>query len=230
MIRDLSYQIICAHILHLASRTALIASVYNMAVFAAFQTPLTLLQLRPSARRRSIATTTCTISNSNSKKDDGERLVRFRKESTDDPLKTFKKANSSGNERMATPNERLLKELEESINELGLPIEEASAPVKSFADYSHVRPWAAFSGSAGAAAMAVALWYILQTLVEAYNLHPLQSDFYVVQRLVAVVRTAVVGLLALASGISGVTSVGLLLLGAQVTYDSINEGKNDDSK
>lgn len=206
----------CAHI----SRVSPLFSVRYMAVFAAFQTPFLLANARPSTRS-ALRTFRCALSNG--KNEDGERLVRFRKESTEDPLSSFKKADVA-NGRISTPNERLLRELEDSISELGRPLEEATAPpAKSLADYSHVKPWAAFSGSVGAGIMALALWYILRTLVEAYNLHPMQSDFYVVQRLVAVVRTAVVGLLALASGISGVTSLGLLLLGGQVIYDSINK-------
>lgn len=152
-------------------------------------------------------------------------MVRFRKESTEDALQSFKKTNSE-QQRIATPNERLLKELEDSINELGLNEPNTAPPAEKMADYSHVKPWAAFAGSVGAGVIAVTLWYTLQGLVVAYSAHPLQSEFYVVQRMVAVVRTAVVGLLALASGISGVTSVGLLLLGSQVTYDSITS-RND---
>ena len=70
----------------------------------------------------------------------------------------------------------------------------------------------ALLGSAGAGAMSCVLWNVLSAAAGYFSSHTFDDQIYVVQRLGGVVRVGVVCLLALASGISGVTGLGLFLL------------------
>lgn len=84
-------------------------------------------------------------------------------------------------------------------------------------DISRVNPLSAFFGSVGAGVMCYAAWHVLTGTVAFYTEHPFESNYYVLVRINAVVRTVLVGIFALASGITGVTSLGLFLLGGRTT-------------
>lgn len=152
---------------------------------------------------------------------DDEGGVRFRKESIESVRTSFKAPQVK--KGLLSPNERILQEVQDTMKRLGVTEKETPRPAPNYKDYSHVKPLSAFAGAAGSTLVSAALWKLLVTLVALYSQHPFDSDFYVVTRLVAVVRTAVVGLLSLASGISGVTGVGLFLLGARVSTDAIQD-------
>ncbi len=159
--------------------------------------------------------------------DETSRSVRFRKESVEAPLTSFRRNDAPS--RVQTPNERLLEEVRKTMEELGVTANESTPPpTKQLADYSHVRPLSAFAGAVGAAIISAVLWQILQTLIAMYIANPPHYDLYVVQRITGVVRTAVVGLLSLASGISGVTALGLLLLGGKVTVESFQKSGDNE--
>lgn len=163
--------------------------------------------------------TICTLN-----QDEG-RSVRFRKEESETTKTSFKKAELKTG--MLSPNERLLEQVKKSMERLGVTEKIDPAPARKLKDYSHVQPLSAFSGAFGAALISAAIWSLLQVLVKMYALHPIESDFYVVNRITAVVRTAVVGLLALGSGMSGVTGMGLFLLGFRVSADTLTKRKSD---
>lgn len=112
-----------------------------------------------------------------------------------------------------TPNERVMASVRDSMERLGVPKEAAPPPPsRKPVDISRVNPFSALLGSAGAGVMFWAAWHVLQGTVAFYMSHPFESDYYVLVRINAVVRTVLVGMFALASGISGVTSLGLFLL------------------
>lgn len=126
----------------------------------------------------------------------------------------------------STPNERAAAAVAETMERLGVAA--AAAPVTPvtrgpgrLVDLRTVNPGGAVVGAAGAAAMFWALWTATTWLASWYGAHPVSADGdggYVVARISVVVRTAVVGLVALAAGMSGVTGVGLALLAGRVTY------------
>lgn len=158
------------------------------------------------------------------------RAVRFRKDGAEAARTSFGSGSAGGGGgggaggEMQTPNERLLAEVRATMEQLGVTAAEDSRapPVRTFKDYGHVKPIPSFAGAAGAALISGTLWTVLNKLIALYMEHPFTTDFYVVQRITAVVRVAVVGLLALATGISGVTALGLLLLGARVSIDALS--------
>lgn len=157
--------------------------------------------------------------------------LRFRKEDEyAKPRTSFRVSSESS--RILSPNERLLERVQESMERLGVADSHRDASSRKFVDISQVNPLGALSGAAGAALISFAAWTALRALVAAYVAHPMETDFYVVQRVSAIVRTAVVGLLALASGISGVTSLGLLLLSGRTLALAITRtfAANDDDK
>ncbi|KAK1862233.1 hypothetical protein I4F81_004807 [Pyropia yezoensis] len=131
--------------------------------------------------------------------------------------------------RPSTPNERAAAAVAETMERLGVAA--AAAPVTPvtrgpgrLVDLRTVNPGGAAVGAAGAAAMFWALWTATTWLAGWYGAHPVTSDGdggYVVARISVVVRTAVVGLVALAAGMSGVTGAGLALLAGRVTFGKV---------
>lgn len=104
---------------------------------------------------------------------------------------------------------------------------ESAAP--SYIDISNANPLSAFAGAAGAACISIVAWKLLNATVQFSVSHPVDDQIYVVQRLAVVVRTTLVCLFALGSGISGVTALGLALLGVRTSYGIVTGefSKND---
>lgn len=187
----------------------------KMGYFAAFQGHALPNFGRKRTTLGSTARTVCALEG-----EDGTP-VRFRKESVEAVRTSFKQEEKSA--RMLSPNERILAQVQESMDRLGVAEKTDPPPPSKPLDYSHVSALSALAGTAGAALISAVLWKILQTVVDLYTLHPFTSDIYFVNRITVVVRTAVVGLLALGSGISGVTSLGLLLLFFRVSSDTVSK-------
>jgi hypothetical protein len=142
---------------------------------------------------------------------------RFR--STEDPeSEGTKRSFSSASQQPTaplTPNQRVLLQVRKSMERLGvvdIDVPVAVPPVRKPVDISRVNPASALLGSVGAFVIFYCTWSILQLFVQFYFSHPFETDMYVLRRINAIVRTVLVGMFALASGISFVTSVGLLLL------------------
>lgn len=129
----------------------------------------------------------------------------------------------------STPNERAAAAVAETMERLGVAA--AAAPVTPVTrgpgrrvDLRTVNGGGAVAGAVGAAAIFWALWTATTWLASWYGAHPVSDDGvggYAVARISVVVRTAVVGLVALASGMSGVTGVGLALLAGRVGYGRV---------
>jgi hypothetical protein len=125
-----------------------------------------------------------------------------------------------------TPNARVLAAVRASMERLGVEdvgdgAVRRAPPARKPVDISRVNPLSAAVGGVGAAAMFWAAWTVLQGTVAFYTAHPFDSDMYVLRRINAVVRTVLVGMLALASGISGVTSLGLFLLSGRTAAAAV---------
>lgn len=171
-------------------------------------------------KNRRIARCTATSPN-----DDARGLPRFRKDGDDSntrPQTSFFPDRSSENSEMATPNARIMKQVQETMDRLGVSeTPPAPAPLRRPIDISSVNPANAFLGAAGAAICSYAAWYMLNSTVRFAVMHPMDEQVYIVQRVTVVIRTALVSLFALASGFSGVTSLGLTLLGLRTSYAAI---------
>lgn len=125
---------------------------------------------------------------------------------------------------LPTPNERVLSQVRETMRKLGIEENDKTAPIPpSFTpiNISHVNPLGAFVGAGAAAFISYIAWLTLGYTVNFFVTHPLTDQIYIVQRISAVVRTVLVCLFALGSGISGVTALGLFLLGIRTTAAAI---------
>ncbi|CAN8063993.1 unnamed protein product [Agarophyton chilense] len=123
-----------------------------------------------------------------------------------------------------TPNQRVLQQVEQTMSRLGVQQSRNSPPPPLYTpvDISTVNPFNALIGAVGAAAISYAAWTALIFAASFFTSHPMDAQIYVVQRLGAIVRTSLVCLLALASGISGVTSLGLFMLTLRTAYAKIS--------
>eukprot|EP00815_Leptocylindrus_aporus_P011664 CAMPEP_0116064972 /NCGR_PEP_ID=MMETSP0322-20121206/9441_1 /TAXON_ID=163516 /ORGANISM="Leptocylindrus danicus var. apora, Strain B651" /LENGTH=322 /DNA_ID=CAMNT_0003551109 /DNA_START=32 /DNA_END=1003 /DNA_ORIENTATION=+ len=96
--------------------------------------------------------------------------------------------------------------------------EERQKAIEEAQNLNGVNPTVALGASFVAFAGAGILWYITGYLAALFATHPITTDIYSLQRLFAVFRNAVMGLVSLASGFFGVTGMGLFLLGVRVSY------------
>lgn len=136
-----------------------------------------------------------------------------------------------------TINERLMEEVKEATNQetggakssvgkkLGFDAfrsekteDEREAAIAEARNLNGVNPGVALAGSAFALAAAAGLWALTNFLAEYFVLHPVESDAFVVERVTAVMRNVIMGIVALASGFFGVTGLGIFLLGVRVAY------------
>eukprot|EP00177_Eucheuma_denticulatum_P004088 GFKZ01007401.1.p1 GENE.GFKZ01007401.1~~GFKZ01007401.1.p1 ORF type:complete len:207 (-),score=18.06 GFKZ01007401.1:131-751(-) len=140
-----------------------------------------------------------------------------------EPKRSFFPSTSSS-ETLPTPNERVLAQVRDSMRRLGIQDPENLSPAPSSTvpiDISRVNPFSAFLGAGGASVMSYAAWASLIHIITFFVSHPLTDEIYVVQRITAVVRTCLVCLFALGSGISGVTALGLFLLGLRTSFAAV---------
>lgn len=134
-----------------------------------------------------------------------------------------------------TVNERLLAELQQaadkekhgSRSELSKKFsldmfqstktdEERRAAIEEARNLNGVNPVVTGVASVVALATACALWVATTQLGVFFATHPVDSDWYVVQRSTAVFRNVAVGLVSLAAGFCGVTGLGIGLLTGRV--------------
>eukprot|EP00591_Stephanopyxis_turris_P010477 CAMPEP_0195529456 /NCGR_PEP_ID=MMETSP0794_2-20130614/31991_1 /TAXON_ID=515487 /ORGANISM="Stephanopyxis turris, Strain CCMP 815" /LENGTH=221 /DNA_ID=CAMNT_0040660763 /DNA_START=353 /DNA_END=1018 /DNA_ORIENTATION=- len=96
--------------------------------------------------------------------------------------------------------------------------EERQQALEEAKDLNGVNPVVAIVASLFSFVFAIGLWWCTAKLGAVFAEHPVVTDVYAVQRLATVFRNVVVGIFTLASGFSGVTGVGLFLLGTRVAY------------
>ena len=85
----------------------------------------------------------------------------------------------------------------------------------------NVTPLRCLFGSAISGGIAYILYLLLNSIALTYAVKTVTSTNPVVINLAAAVRTMVIGIVALAVGVVGLVSVGLLLLGIQITVQSL---------
>lgn len=134
-----------------------------------------------------------------------------------------------------TVNERLLAELQEAKNKekygsrseltkkFSLDMfqstktdEERRAAIEEARNLNGVNPVVTGIASLVALGAAFGLWQVTTTLGVFFATHPVETDWYVVQRSSAVFRNVVVGLSSLGAGFCGVTGLGIMLLTGRV--------------
>jgi len=154
-------------------------------------------------------------------------LVNSGKDDTTSSATTTKAATS-------TVNERLLSEIQASVEkekygsgksrqyfkefQSQKTEEERRRSIEEARDLNGVNPLVCIGGAAFAWACAGALWFATTYLGVLFTSHPLDTDMYFAQRLADVFRSAVMGLVSLASGFFGVVGIGIFLLGIRVAY------------
>ncbi len=73
-------------------------------------------------------------------------------------------------------------------------------------------------GSVIAGALAYAMYLMTTAIAQSFAAHKIQSTSLIVQRLSSAVRTLVIGMTTLGTGVFGFAAVGLLLLGIQIVF------------
>lgn len=96
--------------------------------------------------------------------------------------------------------------------------EEREAAIAAARNLNGVNPIVTTIGGLLALAAAFGLWNLTTMAAGFFSAHPVVSDFYVVERLAAVFRNIVIGIISLATGFFGVTGLGIFLLGVRVAY------------
>ena len=137
--------------------------------------------------------------------------------------------------KVNTVNERLMKELEEAqeMEKYGKKgkkgkfefryapektEEERLAALEEARNLNGINPLICIGGAIFAGVVSAALWSATGYIGEVFATHPVETDFYTVQRLAGVFRNVVIGIVSLASGFFGVTGLGIFLLGIRVAY------------
>jgi len=110
-----------------------------------------------------------------------------------------------------------------------LPREDQKRIVTKAQDLNGIDPWTCVLGSVPVAGLSYGFWTLTGAAAEWFVTHPIESDFYPVQRLGIAFQTAVVGLSSLAAGIFGFTALGIFLLGLRV-FVGIAKGELDPNK
>ena len=156
----------------------------------------------------------------------------------DDTQTNLASTKSDDNTQAATTrtvNERLLAELEQAANKeksgsrseltkkFSLDMfqstktdEERKAAIEEARNLNGVNPVVTGVASIVALAAAFGLWQATTSLGVFFATHPVESDWYVVQRSTAVFRNVAMGLVSLGAGFCGVTGLGILLLTGRV--------------
>ncbi len=86
-----------------------------------------------------------------------------------------------------------------------------------------VTPLSCIFASSFAGAIAVAIYFLMSSIIETYSDKPVVSDNIFVLKITVAVRTLVIGVAALGTGVFGLVAVGLFLLGIQVAIKDIRE-------
>jgi len=110
-----------------------------------------------------------------------------------------------------------------------VPTEDQKIIKPKYVDLNGIEPWTAILGCIPVFGMSYGFWVLTQSSAEWFLAHPIETEFYPVQRLGIAFQTAVVGLSSLAAGIFGFTALGLLLLGFRVLF-GVATGELDPNK
>jgi Protein of unknown function (DUF3082) len=84
-----------------------------------------------------------------------------------------------------------------------------------------VNPFSCFFASIISGGIAVMIYFLMSAIVATYANKPVISDSAIVIKITTAVRTLVIGVAALGTGVFGLVAIGLFLLGIQVTIKTV---------
>lgn len=142
-----------------------------------------------------------------------EFFPRFRRDNVVDAAPA-EDAEAGGSARMNTINDKLLADIEAAKGQFR--VEAPQVDDREEVDVSDVNPVQSVLSGAAALASAYVFWLGVGFASDAFDAHPIDSEFYPVMRISMVMRTIVLGAGTLLSGITGFAGVGLVVLGAKV--------------
>jgi hypothetical protein len=90
-------------------------------------------------------------------------------------------------------------------------------------DTNNVTPLRCLTGALVSAPMAIALYFLTQSIATTFAAKPIVSDSTYVLRIAIAVRTLVVGASALATGIFGLVTFGLIALAIQLSIQNLRK-------
>jgi hypothetical protein len=88
-------------------------------------------------------------------------------------------------------------------------------------------PWRCLGGAVVAGGLAIVLYKLTSAIAVHFATKPIHSDNFTAQRISAAVRTLVVGMSALGTGIFGMAALGLFGLGIQLILQRLKPQSND---
>ena len=145
-----------------------------------------------------------------------ELLPRFRRDAGAVDLPKDEETPTEG-ATMGTVNDKLLAEIEEAKK--GFRVEAPQVDEREDVDISDVNPIQSVLSGVAALATAYVFWLAVGFAANSFAEHPVDSDIYAIQRISTVMRTVVLGLGTLLTGITAFAGVGLLALGGKVVLD-----------
>lgn len=92
-----------------------------------------------------------------------------------------------------------------------------------------VTPLSCFFASLISGGIAALVYMLMSAIVSTYADKPVISESVIVIKITTAVRTLVIGVAALGTGVFGIVAVGLFLLGIQVTIKSLTKQASNDS-
>ncbi len=84
-----------------------------------------------------------------------------------------------------------------------------------------VTPLTCIFASTFSGAIAIAIYFLMSSIIETYSDKPIVSDNIFVLKITVAVRTLVIGVAALGTGVFGLVALGLFLLGIQIAVKDI---------
>ena len=90
-------------------------------------------------------------------------------------------------------------------------------------------PWRCLSGALIAGGLAIALYSLTASIAQTFASNPIHSHNPAVVNIAAAVRTLVVGMTALATGIFGLVAFGLVALAIQILFQKLTKSPSPPS-
>ena len=90
-------------------------------------------------------------------------------------------------------------------------------------DKTEVTPLKCLLSSVFSGVMALGVYQLMTAIIETYSTKPVISDNIFVLKLTVAVRTLVIGIAALGTGVFGFVALGLFLLGIQITFKDLSK-------
>lgn len=102
----------------------------------------------------------------------------------------------------------------------------APSPAPKLTKLSPTTPLKCISGSLLAGSLALLLYRLTTSIAQSFAAHPLETKSQIAISISIAVRTLVVGMSTLATGIFGITAIGLVALGIQLTLQRLSQPRD----